>query len=109
MLFHFGRLFGLVGQILFGLSMLLVMWIVWWGYKMWWQRRPRGSAWRFGKVPTRGSWRKAPRVSLVIWSAVTLAVFWFFPVLAVSALGFLALDVVLGRVQAWRAGTPATA
>ena len=103
MLFHFGRLFGLVGQILFALTMLLVMWIVWWGYKMWWQRRPRGSAWRAGKVPVRGTWRKAPRVALAIWSVVTLALFWVFPVLGVSALGFLVLDVALGRIQSARA------
>jgi uncharacterized iron-regulated membrane protein len=102
MLFHFGRLFGLVGQILFGLSMLLVMWIVWWGYKMWWQRRPRGSAWRTGKAPVRGTWRKAPKVSLAIWSVLTLALFWAFPVLGVSALGFLVLDAALGRIQAAR-------
>ena len=103
MLLHFGRLFGLVGQILSAASMLLVMWIVWWGYKMWWQRRPRGSAWRFGKAPARGSWRKAPRVSLVVWSVIALACFWVFPVLAVSVLGFLVLDVALGRIQAARA------
>jgi uncharacterized iron-regulated membrane protein len=109
MLFHFGRLFGFVGQVLFGVTMLAVMWIVWWGYKMWWQRRPRGTAWRLGKVPERGSWRKAPKVSLVIWGAATLAVFWVFPVLAVSTLGFLVLDVVLGRIRAARADAEAPA
>lgn len=109
MLFHFGRLFGFVGQVLFALTMLGVLWITWWGYKMWWQRRPRGSAWRLGKVPARGSWRKAPRVSLVIWSAATLVTFWFFPVLAVTAFGFLVLDILLGRIQATRRRAAATA
>jgi hypothetical protein len=111
MLFHFGRLFGFVGQILFALTMLGVMWITWWGFKMWWQRRPRGSAWRFGKVPVRGAWRKAPKVSLVGWSVLTLVTFWVFPVLAVSAIGFVVFDVALGRIRAARqeAPTPGTA
>jgi len=108
LLFHFGQLFGFVGRVIFGLTMLAVMWIIWWGYKMWWQRRPRGSALRFGKMPTRGSWRKAPKVSLVIWTAVTLALFWVFPVLAVSAAIFLALDAVVGKVGSMRK-TPAEA
>jgi uncharacterized iron-regulated membrane protein len=109
MLFHFGRLFGFVGQVIFGLTMLGVLWITWWGFKMWWQRRPRGSAWRLGKVPVRGAWRKAPKVSLVIWTAVTSAAFWVFPVLAVSTLAFLLLDVVLGRIQARRRAPAAAA
>lgn len=109
MVFHFGRLFGLVGQILFGLTMLGVMWVTWWGYKMWWQRRPRGTAWRFGKAPTRGSWRKAPRVSLVVWSVITLALFWVFPVLAVSVLGFLTLDAIFGRISEIRRDRAGTA
>ena len=107
MLFHFGRIFGFVGEVIFGLAMLGVMWITWWGFKMWWQRRPRGSAWRLGKVPARGAWRKAPKVSLVIWTAVTLAAFWVFPVLAVSTAAFLVLDVVLGKIGAMRKASAA--
>lgn len=109
MLFHFGRLFGFAGQVIFGLTMLGVLWISWWGYKMWWQRRPRGSAWRFGRVPVRGAWRKAPKVSLVSWTALTLATFWIFPVLGVSTLAFLLLDVGLGRIQARRKAPAAAA
>lgn len=106
MLFHFGRLFGFVGQILFALTMLGVMWITWWGFKMWWQRRPRGSAWRFGKVPVRGAWRRAPKVSLVGWSVLTLVTFWVFPVLAVSTIGFVVLDIALGRIRTARQKAP---
>jgi uncharacterized iron-regulated membrane protein len=109
MLFHFGRLFGLVGQVIFGLTMLGVLLVTWWGYTMWWRRRPRGSAWRFGKVPVRGAWRKAPKVPLVSWTALTLVTFWIFPVLGVSALAFLLLDVVLGRIQALRKARAAAA
>ena len=50
---HMGLLFGLVNQlVLFAVAVILVLIIVW-GYRMWWQRRPRGAT-RPGRAPTRG-------------------------------------------------------
>ena len=56
MVFHFGRLLGWPGQILFAITTIAVTASAYWGYRMWWQRRPRGSGWRPGRAPAGLSW-----------------------------------------------------
>ncbi|MEU0668925.1 PepSY domain-containing protein [Streptomyces lavendulocolor] len=96
---HMGVLFGLVNQLLLAALMVGLIALVVWGYRMWWLRRPtkerRLSA---GRPVARGAWRKAPVTLLLPLAAVTALVGWFVPMLGISLLAFLAVDVVLGRV-----------
>ncbi|WP_410657110.1 PepSY-associated TM helix domain-containing protein [Amycolatopsis sp. lyj-112] len=94
---HMGVLFGWPNQILLlllgaGLVTLVVL-----GYRMWWKRRPtRATGLTFGRPIPRGQWRKAPRV-LVAGLVVPAAVIgWFIPLLGISLVLFLVIDLLLG-------------
>jgi uncharacterized iron-regulated membrane protein len=100
---HMGVLFGVANQLVlvaFGLGMIALIVL---GYRMWWQRRPtRGpggwqSGWRGGRPVPRGRLRRAawPAVITAVLLAVVLG--WFAPLLGISLLAFLVIDVVLGR------------
>ncbi|MBB1244896.1 PepSY domain-containing protein [Streptomyces durbertensis] len=101
---HDGRLFGLANQIvLLALALGLVALIVW-GYRMWWQRRPdREGRLSFGRPYPRGALRKLPVTWWLPLAGVTALVGWFVPLLGLSLLAFLAVDVVLGLVARSRA------
>jgi uncharacterized iron-regulated membrane protein len=93
---HMGSLFGLPNQILLAaVGTGLVLMIVW-GYRMWWQRRPRhGGALRFGKPFPPGALRHIP-LSMLVPAALGVAlVAWFLPLLGLSLLAFLAVDALL--------------
>ncbi|QWC83860.1 PepSY domain-containing protein [Nocardioidaceae bacterium] len=94
---HMGVLFGWVSAIaMFGLALALVAMIVT-GYRAWWLRRPtRGHALRMGRPVRRGAWRSLPPVGTAAVVVVALAVGWFLPVLGVSLLVFLAIDLMVG-------------
>ncbi|WP_432574780.1 PepSY-associated TM helix domain-containing protein [Kineococcus sp. SYSU DK005] len=85
-----------------GLSAVIV-----WGYRMWWQRRP-DPARRLSVGPPahRGAWRRVPVPVLVAVVPVTLALGWALPLLGVSLLVFLVLDVVLGLARSARSRRP---
>lgn len=51
---------------------------------------------RFGRPPLRGAWRRVPGRVLAPVLVATAAIGYFLPVLGVSLLGFVVLDVVLG-------------
>ena len=62
---HMGLLFGLVNQIVLALLALALIAMIFWGYRMWWLRRPtRGAAAgrlpRPGRAPAPGAWRRIP-------------------------------------------------
>ena len=96
---HMGYLFGWFNQLLLVSVVAGLLCVIFWGYRMWWLRRPRGSALAFGRTPARGAWRSVPRRQLVLAAVVVLAVGWALPVLGVSLLGFLLLDVLLARFR----------
>ncbi|MBT2489395.1 PepSY domain-containing protein [Streptomyces sp. ISL-96] len=103
---HTGVFLGLANQLaLAALAFALIMLIVW-GYRMWWLRRPtkdrRLSA---GRPMPRGAWRKVPVTSLLPLVALIALAGWFVPMLGISLLVFLAVDVVLGLVARVRART----
>ncbi|MGX1884756.1 PepSY-associated TM helix domain-containing protein [Streptomyces sp. NPDC055287] len=103
---HTGVFLGLANQLaLAALAFALIMLIVW-GYRMWWLRRPtkerRLSA---GRPMPRGAWRKVPVTALLPLAALTVLAGWFVPLLGISLLVFLAVDVVLGLVARARART----
>ncbi|SMC90506.1 PepSY-associated TM helix domain-containing protein [Lentzea albidocapillata] len=91
---HMGLLFGWPNQLLLllvggGLVASVVL-----GYRMWWKRRPTTG---FGRPAPRGQWRRAPRGALIGLGLGTLLAGWFLPLLGVSLVIFLAVDVLLGR------------
>ncbi|WP_280347049.1 PepSY-associated TM helix domain-containing protein [Nocardia neocaledoniensis] len=96
--FHMGLLFGLPNQLLLlavalGLAAMIVL-----GYLMWWQRRPtRGARRRMaGTPPRRGVLRRTSPWLTVPLVAAALLVGWFLPLLGLSLLAFLLVDVALG-------------
>ncbi|WP_351233730.1 PepSY domain-containing protein [Streptomyces sp. NPDC002133] len=101
---HMGVFLGLANQLaLAGLMVALILLIVW-GYRMWWLRRPtKERTLGVGRPMPRGAWRKVPLTALLPLAAATAAVGWFVPMLGVSLLVFLAVDIALGLVARARA------
>ncbi|WP_436758911.1 PepSY-associated TM helix domain-containing protein [Streptosporangium sp. V21-05] len=97
---HMGVLFGLANQILLGVLALALISVIVWGYRMWWLRRPTRG---FGVPYERGGLRRLPLAVALPLAAVAIAVGVFLPLLGVSLLAFLVVDVVLARVAASRA------
>ncbi|MEU8529553.1 MULTISPECIES: PepSY-associated TM helix domain-containing protein [Streptomyces] len=99
---HSGVFLGLVNQLALAALALALILLVVWGYRMWWLRRP-------GRPVARGAWRKVPPTVLLPLLAGTALVGWFVPLLGISLLVFLAVDVALGlaaRARS-RSGDPA--
>ncbi|GAA3932164.1 PepSY-associated TM helix domain-containing protein [Streptomyces gulbargensis] len=85
---HTGVFLGLFNQLaLVALALALVLLILW-GYRMWWLRRP-------GRPVARGTWRRIPVTLLLPCAAATALVARFVPLLGVSLLLFLAVDLGL--------------
>ncbi|MFG3344988.1 PepSY-associated TM helix domain-containing protein [Streptomyces sp. NPDC048018] len=88
---HMGVYLGLFNQLaLAALALALILLIVW-GYRMWWLRRP-------GRPVARGTWRRVPPTMLLPLLAVTALVGWFVPLLGISLVAFLAVDLALALV-----------
>ncbi|GGS94949.1 peptidase [Planobispora rosea] len=94
---HMGVLFGLPNQILLMALAAGLIFMIFWGYRMWWQRRPTRG---FAAPYARGTWRTVPTAVLLPVGAAAVAVGVFIPLLGISLLAFLAVDVVLGRIKA---------
>ncbi|PRX43480.1 putative iron-regulated membrane protein [Prauserella shujinwangii] len=101
---HMGVLFGWPNQVLLaalglGLATLVVL-----GYRLWWQRRPtRATGLAFGPAIPRGQWRRVPPAALACGAVVVALVGWFAPLLGLSLVAFLLVDLALGRRAARRA------
>lgn len=69
-----------------------------WGYRMCWQRRPirEDRKATLGNAPARGAWRRLPLPVLVLGVPVVVALGWALPVLGVTLLGFVLVDVAVG-------------
>ncbi|MBT2366435.1 PepSY domain-containing protein [Streptomyces sp. ISL-10] len=101
---HMGVLFGLVNQLALAALMVALILLIVWGYRMWWQRRPtKERTLSAGRPVPRGAWRKAPLTALLPLAVVTALVGWFVPMLGISLLVFLAIDIALGAVSKARA------
>lgn len=102
---HMGFLFGWLNQlVLFGVASALVTVIVR-GYRMWWQRRPtRGSQWAVGRPAVRGLLRRQHPGVFAAMAVCAVAFGVFLPLLGISLLAFLVLDVIVGGLKASRAG-----
>jgi uncharacterized iron-regulated membrane protein len=91
-----GLLFGLANQIVLTALAAGLICMVIWGYRMWWHRRPTRGQTRFGRPPLRGTWRRVPGRVLAPLLVGAAAIGYFLPLLGLSLLGFLVLDVLLG-------------
>ncbi|OQO93935.1 peptidase [Saccharomonospora piscinae] len=97
---HMGLLFGWVNQLVLVALGTGLLSVIFWGYRMWWLRRPRrDGASAFGRPPERGAWRRVPGTVLAPLVVLLAFVAYFVPLLGVSLLAFWAWDALLG----WRA------
>ncbi|MGK8523734.1 PepSY-associated TM helix domain-containing protein [Nocardia asteroides] len=103
--FHMGLMFGLLNQLLLLAAMIGLITVIVRGYLMWWRRRPTRDATRFamGRAPRRGSLRTTPLWLVLPLVAVALVVGWFVPLVGLSLLAFLAIDVLIGLAGRVRA------
>ncbi|MEU8076672.1 PepSY domain-containing protein [Catellatospora citrea] len=98
---HMGVLFGAVNRIVLAAVASGLVVVILWGYRMWWQRRPRRAdrAAAFGRAPARGAWRQLPRPLLVLGVPAVAAIGWALPVLGFTLLGFLLADAAAGLAR----------
>ncbi len=107
---HMGQTFGLANQIVLAALAVALMLLVFWGYRMWWLRRPtKDRALSAGRAQPRGAWRKLPVTVVLPLAAVTALVGWFVPLLGISLAAFLAVDLLLGLVARRRAAAASAA
>lgn len=101
---HMGLTFGIANQIALAALALAVMFLIVWGYRMWWMRRPtKDRALSVGRAQPRGAWRRLPVTVLLPFACVAALVGWFVPLLGLSLLAFLVVDGALGFAARRRA------
>ncbi len=99
---HMGLLFGLANQIaLAALALALVSVVIRGATSCGGADAPtRGSDWAVGRVPARGGIRNlSPPVGLVALVAITALVGWFVPLLGISLLAFLLIDLCIAAFK----------
>jgi uncharacterized iron-regulated membrane protein len=92
---HTGTLFGIVNQLALAALALALILMIFWGYRMWWQR---GRASAFGRPVARGAWQHVPPYVLVTCAAAIAVLGYFVPLLGIPLAAFLTVDVVLGEI-----------
>jgi uncharacterized iron-regulated membrane protein len=100
---HMGSLFGLFSQLALTAMALGLLCMLFWGYRMWWQRRPtRGG---LAPLARRRVLRQLPQrvVFGLVLGAVLLG--WLLPLLAISLVAFLIIDAVVARIPTGRDST----
>ncbi|MEU3308879.1 PepSY-associated TM helix domain-containing protein [Nocardiopsis sp. NPDC055551] len=103
---HMGVLFGVPNQIVLTALALALITVVGLGYRMWWQRRPtRSSAWSLGRPYPRGSFRVLPWWLKGVVIAVVVGVGWALPLLGLSLVVFLLVDLAVGAYHRRRGST----
>ncbi|MEU7030315.1 PepSY-associated TM helix domain-containing protein [Streptomyces sp. NPDC046275] len=95
---HMGLYLGLFNQLALAALALALILLVVWGYRMWWLRRP-------GRPVARGTWRRVPPATLLPLLAGTALVGWFVPLLGLSLVAFLAVDLALALLARTRPTT----
>jgi uncharacterized iron-regulated membrane protein len=104
---HMGRLFGLANQLLLIAIAAGLVFLIVYGYRMWWQRRPTRG---FAQPYRRGAARRAHWAVLVPPAVAAVAAGVFMPLLGLSLAAFLVIDVLLGlraRIRARSGSAPA--
>ncbi|MDN5858214.1 MAG: PepSY domain-containing protein [Pseudonocardia sp.] len=100
---HTGTLFGLANQVALTAMALGILAVIFWGFRMWWLRRPTRRDLR--PLEGRGVLASTPQTVLfaVVLGAVLLG--WLLPVFGVSLALFLLVDTALGALARRRART----
>ncbi|GIJ49210.1 membrane protein [Virgisporangium aliadipatigenens] len=108
---HMGILFGLPNQLVLGALALGLLTVIFWGYRMWWQRRPTraGRSAPFGTAPARAAWRQLPTWAIVVGVPLVVALGYALPLFGLSLVGFLLTDLVIGALQGRRVAAIAPA
>lgn len=103
--FHMGELFGPVNQLLLAALAIGLLCMIFFGYRMWWQRRPTRAdrSALLGDPPRPGTWRRLHPVALAAGIPAVAVAGWALPELGVSLLAFLAIDIAAGMVRRRRA------
>ncbi|PXX69134.1 putative iron-regulated membrane protein [Nocardia tenerifensis] len=102
--FHMGLLFGLLNQLLLLAVAIGLITVLLRGYLLWWRRRPtKKTGPALGRAPRRGALRRSSPWLAVPVVAAALVVGWFVPLVGLSLLGFLAVDVLVGLTAKRRA------
>ncbi|WP_313620568.1 PepSY-associated TM helix domain-containing protein [Achromobacter sp.] len=96
---HMGILFGWPNQLLMAAIGIALTTMIILGYRMWWLRRPAAGA--TSQTLTQ-AWAELSWPGRIAAAAVAVALGWCLPVMGVSLLVFLVVDVVR-----WRAARPA--
>jgi uncharacterized iron-regulated membrane protein len=97
---HMGILFGLANQLILAALAVGLIAVIVYGYRMWWQRRPRqAGALQFGAPPASGAWRRVPALLLAALIAVVVFIGWLMPLLGISLVAFLVLDAIRQGVR----------
>ena len=101
---HMGILFGLINELLLVALALGLITAIFWGYRMWWQRRPTRTDRRapVGNPPARGTWRRLPTPALLTGIAVVVALCWALPLFGATLVAFLVADLYLAEFQRQR-------
>ncbi|MGH3612913.1 MAG: PepSY domain-containing protein, partial [Pseudonocardia sp.] len=100
---HMGSLLGLVSQLALTAMAVGLLCVLFWGYRMWWQRRPTRNGWVSLTAPApRGVLRGLSQPLVFVIVLITVAVGWAIPLLGVSLLIFLATDVAVGAATRMR-------
>jgi uncharacterized iron-regulated membrane protein len=103
---HMGSLFGLANQLALAAMALGLLCLLFWGYRMWWRRRPtRDGRAHFTALAPRGVLRALSQPATFAVVVLTVAVGWLLPLLGISLLAFLAADAVAATVARRRTGT----
>ncbi len=92
---HMGLLFGVANQIVLTAVAVGLVAVIFWGYRMWWLRRPTRGDRRVGRPPVRGAWRRIPGRVLAPFLVVTAVVGYYLPVFGLSLLAFLVVDLIV--------------
>ena len=95
---HMGVLLGWINQLALLLLSIALVALVFRGYQMWWQRRPRqGGQLAVGRPPARGALRHRSTPSAIAVVVLAVAVGWFVPLLGISLTLFVLIDAFLAR------------
>ena len=97
---HMGDLFGLFSQLALAATALGLLCMIFWGYRMWWQRRPtRADARRLTAPVRRGTLRALPQPTTFAIVLIAVVVGWLLPVLGVSLVLFVVGDAIAGEIS----------
>jgi uncharacterized iron-regulated membrane protein len=97
---HMGLLFGLANQIVLALIAIALIGMLFWGYRMWWLRRPsRTTGPGLGRPPARGAWRRVPGKVMAPLVVVAAVLAYYLPLFGLPLICFLLGDLVVAALR----------